>query len=75
MAGPIAASTDGFLTRLQEGRLPAPLSLSTPEDIGLGPKDLAALFESQLTSRCLDLEARRLGAEKRGFYFDRQFRP
>jgi 2-oxoisovalerate dehydrogenase E1 component len=68
MAGAITASADGFLTRLQAGRLPAPLSKASLEDVGLSHSDLASLFESQLTSRRLDLEARRLGAEKRGFY-------
>ena len=68
MAGAIAASADGFLTRLQAGRIPEPLALTTLDDAGLSRSSLAALFESQLTSRRLDLEARRLGAEKRGFY-------
>ncbi len=68
MAGAIAASQDGFLTRLQLGRLPAPTCTVTLGQAGLSKSDLAALFESQLTSRRLDLEARRLGAEKRGYY-------
>lgn len=68
MAGAIAASADGFLTRLQAGRLPAPLSNQTLDAAGMTRRDLAALFESQITSRRLDLEARRLGAEKRGYY-------
>ena len=59
MAGAIAASSDGFLTRLQEGRIPAALAQTTALDAGLSAADLAALFESQLTSRRLDLEARR----------------
>lgn len=68
MAGAIAASADGFLTRLKEGRLPEPLAVTTLDDAGLTRASLAGLFETQLTSRRLDLEARRLGAEKRGFY-------
>ena len=68
MAGAIAASADGFLTRLQAGRLPAPVTATTLDAAGMDLRDLAALFETQLTSRRLDLEARRLGAEKRGFY-------
>ncbi len=67
MAGAIAASADGFLTRLQEGRIPAPLT-AVSSDAAFSKTGLLALFESQLTSRRLDLEARRLGAEKRGFY-------
>lgn len=68
MAGAITASTDGFLTRLKERRLPAALAETKLADASMTRRDLAALFESQLTSRRLDLEARRLGAEKRGFY-------
>ena len=68
MAGPMTASTDGFLARLEAGRLPNALVSTTLEDAGLSAHDLADLFESQLTSRRLDLEARRLGAEKRGYY-------
>ena len=68
MAGAIAASADGFLTRLEAGRLPAALAATSLDEAGMTVRDLAALFESQLTSRRLDLEARRLGAEKRGFY-------
>ncbi len=68
MAGAIAASADGFLSRLKAEKLPAPISATTLDDAGMSVRDLAALFESQLTSRRLDLEARRLGAEKRGFY-------
>ncbi|WDI31290.1 thiamine pyrophosphate-dependent enzyme [Hyphococcus flavus] len=68
MAGAIAASADGFLDRLKAGRLPASASAVTLDQAGMTVRDLAALFESQLISRRLDLEARRLGAEKRGFY-------
>ncbi len=68
MAGAIAASADGFLERLQAGRLPEALTATTLDEAGLSAHALAALFETQLKSRRLDLEARRLGAEKRGFY-------
>ncbi len=68
MAGAIAASADGFLTRLQEGRLPPPATATSLAAAGLSRSDLAGLFESQIASRRLDLEARRLGAERRGFY-------
>ncbi len=68
MAGAISTSSDGFLERLKAGRLPAPISSLSIHDAGLSARDLAALFESQLISRRLDLEARRLGAEKRGYY-------
>jgi 2-oxoisovalerate dehydrogenase E1 component len=68
MTDPIAAINDGFLMRLQDGRLPKAATGRTLDDAGLGNYDLAALFQSQLMSRRLDLEARRLAAEKRGFY-------
>ena len=68
MAGAIGAASDGFIKRLQEGRLPAALASTSLADAGLSTVDVASLFESQLTSRRLDLEARRLGAEKRGYY-------
>ncbi|MHA7872539.1 MAG: thiamine pyrophosphate-dependent dehydrogenase E1 component subunit alpha, partial [Hyphococcus sp.] len=68
MAGSIAASDDGFLSRLRARRLPSPACSTSLDDAGLSKMDLAALFESQMLSRCLDLEARRLGAERRGFY-------
>ncbi len=68
MAGAISASGDGFVERLMSGRLPAPVSRTALEDAGMSGRDLAALFQSQLVSRRLDLEARRLGAEKRGYY-------
>ena len=68
MAGAIAASADGFLTRLLQGRLPAPLTATSLAAAGLSRAGLAGLLESQIASRRLDLEARRLGAEKRGFY-------
>ena len=68
MAGPIAASKDGFLERLEARRFPDRVSDATLEAVGLTPKGLVALFENQIASRRLDLEARRLGAEKRGYY-------
>lgn len=68
MAGPIAATTDGFLTRLKAGKLPEPLSKTTLNEARMTTRDLMGVFESQMTSRRLDLEARRLGAEKRGYY-------
>ncbi len=68
MAGAIGAAKDGFLERLKAGRVPAPVAGTRLEDAGLSSTALAGLFESQLTSRALDLEARRLGAERRGFY-------
>ncbi|NNE42033.1 MAG: MFS transporter [Marinicaulis sp.] len=68
MAGAIASFADGFLERLSAGKIPAPLTNTTLDEAGLDVRALTHLFQSQLFSRRLDLEARRLGAEKRGFY-------
>ncbi|MEM9494405.1 MAG: thiamine pyrophosphate-dependent enzyme [Pseudomonadota bacterium] len=68
MAGPIAAAEDGFLLRLRQGKLPRALSGAALADAGMRASDLAGLFQTQMTSRRLDLEARRLGGEKRGYY-------
>lgn len=68
MAGAIGTSTDGFLQRLQAGQLPEVISRISLNDAGLTKTTLTGLIESQMTSRALDLQARRLGAEKRGFY-------
>ncbi len=68
MAGAIGAATDGFLDRLKAGRIPPPVTGASLNDAGLAPSALSGIFESQLTSRALDLEARRLGAARRGFY-------
>ncbi|MEP3050849.1 MAG: thiamine pyrophosphate-dependent enzyme [Erythrobacter sp.] len=68
MAGTIAQSPDGFLTRLEAGKLPDPLTRLKPSDVGLDPGDLMQIFESQLKSRRLDLESRRLATQGKSFY-------
>lgn len=68
MAGLIAGAADIFAEKLAAQQLPAPLTNLSIDDAGLSRSDLAQLFESQATSRRLDLEARRLGGEKRGYY-------
>ncbi len=68
MAGAIGAASDGFLERLKAGRIPAALTAARLDDAGLSRTALTGIVESQLTSRALDLQARRLGAERRGFY-------
>ncbi|MEM9013568.1 MAG: thiamine pyrophosphate-dependent enzyme [Pseudomonadota bacterium] len=68
MAGSIAASEDGFADRLGRNKLPEPLSSVSLTDAAISPTELVGLFESQLASRALDLGARKLGVEKRGFY-------
>ena len=64
MAGPIASAQDSFAELLSAGALPNPQGGAGD----LSATDLVQLFESQATSRRLDLEARRLGAERRAFY-------
>lgn len=68
MAGAIGAAEDLFLNRLAAGAIPEAVSARTPDDAGLTRASLMGLFESQIASRALDLQARRLGAEKRSFY-------
>ena len=57
-----------FLDALARDEWPQTDSGLTPEAVGLAPEALLALFESQLMSRHLDLEARRLQARGEGFY-------
>ena len=68
MAGAIGASTDRFLERLKAQRLPLAVTSISLAEAGLSKTTLTGIIESQMTSRALDLQARRLGAEKRGFY-------
>ncbi len=57
-----------FLDALARDEWPLTASGLTLEEAGLSPEALLALFESQLMSRHLDLEARRLQARGEGFY-------
>lgn len=57
-----------FLDALARDEWPQTDSGLTPEAVGLAPEALLALFESQLMSRHLDLQARRLQARGEGFY-------
>lgn len=68
LAGPISQSADGFLERLAEGRLPDPLVQLQLSDVGLNGIQLMQLFETQLQSRRLDLESRRLAAQGKSYY-------
>ena len=68
MAGAIAGAADSFLKHLDAQRFPTPATTVSPTEAGLSKTDLVQIFESQATSRRLDLEARRLGVEKKGFY-------
>ncbi|MEO1657747.1 MAG: thiamine pyrophosphate-dependent enzyme [Pseudomonadota bacterium] len=68
MAGPVAGVVDSFAARLAQGTLPTRISNVSLTEAGLTPYELVQLFESQATSRHLDLEARRLAADKRAFY-------
>ena len=57
-----------FSQQVREGRLPESLSELDPEDVGLTPGELVDLFESQLMSRHLDYQSRRLRARNESFY-------
>ncbi|WFM72413.1 thiamine pyrophosphate-dependent enzyme [Halomonas sp. CKK8] len=57
-----------FLAALHDDTWPAPSHDGSLEAAGLDPEGLVELFESQLTSRHLDLQARRLQARGEGFY-------
>jgi 2-oxoisovalerate dehydrogenase E1 component len=57
-----------FYRALREGSLPRPRRTWSLADTGLTGPDLIELFETQLLSRQLDLHARRLHAQKQGFY-------
>ena len=68
MAGPISAASDGFLERLTAGKLPGAVSDTRLDDAGLSPLDLRQLFESQASSRLLDLASRNLAKDGKTFY-------
>ncbi len=57
-----------FLDALRDDRWPEPPNECSLEAVGLDAEGLIELFESQLTSRHLDLHARRLQARGEGFY-------
>jgi len=68
MAGPITASADGFAQRLGAGIIPAPLTCTSIAQAQITRAQLFALFETQIKSRRLDLESRRLAGEGKSFY-------
>ena len=68
MAGAITQSQDGFLLRLEEERLPDPLTSLTPQEAALTKTDLIELLETQFKSRRLDLESRRLATQGKSYY-------
>ncbi|MBX7232205.1 MAG: hypothetical protein K1X29_08990 [Bdellovibrionales bacterium] len=57
-----------FLEKVKQENLPISLSSTTPNDAGLTKEILWDLFESQVMSRILDLEARRLKETGDCFY-------
>ncbi|WP_260292238.1 hypothetical protein [Sedimenticola hydrogenitrophicus] len=50
-----------FPQQVMQGALPEPVVDLTPTEVGLAPTELVDLFESQLMSRHLDNQSRRLG--------------
>ncbi len=57
-----------FLDALDQDRWPATEHAWALDEVDLSPEALVELFESQLMSRHLDLQARRLQARGEGFY-------
>jgi len=57
-----------FIRAVREGALPRPRKSWSLSDAGLSGPELVELFETQMLSRQLDLHARRLHAQKQGFY-------
>jgi 2-oxoisovalerate dehydrogenase E1 component len=67
-AAPAFPLEQRFYRSLREGGLPRPRHDWSLADAGLGGPELVELFESQVLSRQLDFHARRLHAQKQGFY-------
>jgi TPP-dependent pyruvate/acetoin dehydrogenase alpha subunit len=59
---------NNFLERVAAGVLPAAPRPTTLEEAGLSGPELVGIFESQVLSRHLDLESRRMQARGEGFY-------
>jgi 2-oxoisovalerate dehydrogenase E1 component len=57
-----------FAQFVKDGRLPAPRSNTTIADAGLTPQQFLECFDSQLTSRLLDIKSRILKEENKTFY-------
>ncbi len=58
---------ENFLSHVQSEDLPD-TEIITPESVGLVPAQLIEIFESQILSRALDIESRKLQAKGEGFY-------
>ena len=67
-AAPAFPLEQRFLRCVREGTLPRPAQALTLEQAGLTSAALLELFETQVLSRQLDFHARRLHAQKQGFY-------
>jgi len=59
---------DSFLEHLKRKQFPTALTSATALSVGLSKTGLIELFETQVTSRQLDLAARRLTKQRRAFY-------
>src|SRR5690349_15361014 len=67
-SSPGAPLEQRFYRSVRDGTLPRPRQSWSLADAGLTGPELVELFESQILSRQLDLHARRLHAQKQGFY-------
>jgi 2-oxoisovalerate dehydrogenase E1 component len=68
MADPATSIEQRFYRSVREGTLPRPARSCSLDDAAITGPELVELFESQVLSRQLDLHARRLHAQKAGFY-------
>lgn len=59
---------ENFYRRVREVDLPEISKAIGPQEVGLTPEELVDLFESQVMSRHLDLQSRKLRARNEGFY-------
>jgi len=59
---------ENFTRRVLDGNLPEPRLRLDPQQLGLDQEDVLDLFESQLSSRLLDLTARQMRSLNQGFY-------
>jgi 2-oxoisovalerate dehydrogenase E1 component len=67
-SGSGASLEQRFYKAVREGTLPRPRHEWSLADAGVTAAELVELFETQILSRQLDLHARRLSAQKLGFY-------
>jgi 2-oxoisovalerate dehydrogenase E1 component len=63
-----AIVSDAFISHIQNGNFPSPLSNTSPKEARLTKKVALSLFDSQIKSRLLDIIARQLKEHGQSFY-------